>query len=476
MFLHDAFWDDHIHLGSASLETIYQTSLIYKCEFHLITSSNQPILQIHTVPNELLDMIMSLIVDPDWKCTDVLRLRSVSVLWKNVAEKCCRLWYKLSIAPPGHGLHWGSSLNVITSINLLKKYLHHSNVAQLDITVHFPSPNFLESKEAREGPVAIRTMLLELLKHSGRWIAFQLLVDTDCITDSEIDDLFDLFWQKDGLYAAKNLETLAICHSEFPHFDTQHHFQNACPSSSHQSDGSFRLRRLRCDTSVHRFTSAMLQHITVLSIAHQHRITIPVDSMLAVLEHTPCLLDLTLRSMTFRNVLPVRHFRNLKAIRFINTPLLDAAMSSFSAPILETIQVLSESQSRAPLSYDSFKRLMGSSEALSLIKEVDVSGALVSNIELQKVLRGCISATHMTFRAAIIDEARTGIFKFIRDSIPGRLRALGVEQIDITIAGWIGGGRANISAMGEWNRLKGLSTSFSDDGRFVFRRGSRSRS
>ena len=419
---------------------------------------------------------MILVIDPDWKCTDVLRLRSVSVLWKNVAERCSRLWSKLVIAPPGHNVHWGSGLNVITNINLMMKYLHHSNLAQLYITVHFPSPRFLESKEeAREAPAAIRVMLLELLKHSGRWMAFELLVDTDYIINSEINDLFDLFWQTGSLYAAKNLETLAICHSAVPHFDTQHHIQGACPSSSHRSDGSFRLRRLRCDTYVHRFTSAMLQNITVLSIAYRYHMTVPMDSMLTVLEHTPGLLDLTLRSMPFRNASPVRPLPNLKAIRFIDTSRPDAAMSSFFAPALETIQLLSESQSRAPLSYDSFKQLMGSSEALSLIKHVDVSGAMVSNIELQKVLRGCTSATHMTFRATNIDEARTGIFKYIHDSIRGRLMVPGVEQIEVTISGWIGSGRTNVSAIGEWNRLKSLSTSFSDDGRFVFRQGSRSR-
>jgi len=145
-------------------------------------------------------------------------------------------------------------------------------------------------------------------------------------------------------------------------------------------------------------------------------------------------------------------------------------MCSFSAPALETIQVLSASDGGAVLSYQSFVQLMGSSEALTLIKHLDISGARVANQDLQRVLEACQSATRLAFRATHRDQVRTGILKYIRESIRGRLRAPGVQKIDVTVAGWIDGRKANPSVMEEWNKLKALSTSFSVPGEFVFTR------
>jgi hypothetical protein len=110
---------------------------------------------------------------------------------------------------------------------------------------------------------------------------------------------------------------------------------------------------------------------------------------------------------------------------------------------------------------------MGSREALSLIKILDIGGAQVANVDLQRMLTGCMAATHITFRATSIDQVRTPIFKHIRESIRGRLSAPGVKEVVVTVVGWIGG-RTNPAATAEWDRLKRLSTSSPVSGTFVF--------
>lgn len=410
-------------------------------------------------------MIMSLIIDSEWSCTDVLRLRSVSVRWKNVADRCSKLWHKLSIEPPGSRNRWASSSNAIRSFDLVKKYLQLSNLVLLDVTIHLIASIWSQDQVAEQAAVVvIRNMLLELLKHSQRWIAFELLIVSDGVAGTEIDHLFDLFWQTGALPAANKLETLAICHSKVPHFSSHDRFQNTCSRSTLEADGSFRLQHLRCDTSLQSFPPEMLQHITVLSITHWRSDTVT----LAVLAHTPCLMDLTVRSLISTNIsLPVRHLPHLKAICLIDASSPDAAMACFSAPAVETIRVLSATHGRAVLSYRSFELLVGSRDALSVIKTLDISGARVANIDLQRVLTGCMAATDITFRAMSIDHVRTPIFKHIRESIRDRLGFAGVEEMKVTVVGWMGS-RTNPSAVMEWDKLKRLSISSSVAGEFVF--------
>jgi len=242
---------------------------------------------------------MSLVVDADWSCKDVLQLRSVSELWKCIAERCSQLWHKLSIDLPGFNGRWGSRSNFIRSFDLVKKYLLHSNNVVLDITMYVRSSRWSDDGGAEKVQEIVQRTLLELLKHSRRWIAFELLLDTDRIADSETQRLLDLFRQTRALDEAKHLETLAICHSEAPHFRFHHHIRNTSTESTPRVASGFRLRHLRCDASIQSFSAAMFLQITVLSIAHWQP-NMPPNLMLAVLEHTPALVDLTLRSLICR--------------------------------------------------------------------------------------------------------------------------------------------------------------------------------
>ncbi|KIM72280.1 hypothetical protein PILCRDRAFT_16293 [Piloderma croceum F 1598] len=105
-------------------------------------------------------------------------------------------------------------------------------------------------------------------------------------------------------------------------------------------------------------------------------------------------------------------------------------MPSFSSPALETIRVVSASHSKVVLSYSTLVRLIGSKHALVLV--------------------ACTSATHMSFRAASSDQVQTGAFKYLQESIPILLQALGIDTIKVTVKGWDNSGkRANTSAIVE---------------------------
>jgi hypothetical protein len=418
------------------------------------------------VPNELLDMIMLFMVDEDWSCTDVLHLVQVSVLWRNVAERCTKLWCKISVAPPGSNLTWNSCPKSITSLGLLKKYLLHSHQSVLDICIFNPSTRWLEEPKAKEAEIGVRMLLLELANHAGRWMAFELLLEGD--EEELVNDLFHLFWEIGAFHSMKMLKRLAICYGESsPHFRNTDSY-NIDSSPWQGGNGGFQLTHLRCDASVQGFTAKMLRYVTVLCITHRLSDAVAAD-FLAVLEHTPGLVDLTVRchgdSDSFRAA-PVQVMPGLRAICFIDSSRPDPTMCCFSAPGLQTLRVLSRSNRHKKLSYSSLLQLMGSEKAMSGIKHLDISGAMVENTDLQKVLQGCISATRIAFSAGNNDQVRTGIFKYIRESIHNRLVGLGEEEaIEIKVAGWTGGGRTCRLAMREWVELQRRSTS---DRRFIF--------
>jgi hypothetical protein len=119
----------------------------------------------HAVPIELLDMIMQLVIDADWSCSDVLQLTGICALWKEIAERCGQLWHKLSISSPGSGNSWGRWASQITSVTLVKIFLRNLHLVPLDITILI-MPSSACSGGNGYGEPAVYMLIHEVIKHA----------------------------------------------------------------------------------------------------------------------------------------------------------------------------------------------------------------------------------------------------------------------------------------------------------------------
>jgi hypothetical protein len=430
---------------------------------------------------------MRLVVDADWRCTHVLRLAGVSQFWKAVAERCGLLWHKLSISQPGDTGSWSRLDDTgthLTSIQSIKKWLELSRNVPLDIYIRFPAIQDTWSR-GKTSPPQVYDIFREVMLHSHRWRVATLLVDADCqsaINDRDHDmccihQVGRQMVKYGCLRSAHLLEELDIRQtSTCPSYTNNHFVLHAQTASFDIQHGSFRLRKLRFDAFTLAFPSMTLENITSLSVGdtcgHNQAFTMTLD----MIRQCPVLSDLTVRRLIYREVgSSPTQLQYLKVIRFIDIPRLDIAFRWFSAPALETIEVLSEqSSSPGSLSYESFCTLTGSPEAISQLCHIDVSGAKVTNRDLQRLLAQCVLAKRVAFSAGARDETRTSILRDIRVSLPRRLVAVGGESIHITVARFAPSRNARSPLMDEWGLLQKLSTSWSDDGDFIFH-SSRSR-
>jgi hypothetical protein len=415
-------------------------------------------------------MIMQCVVDSDWSCSDVLRLSGVCALWKEIAEQCGQLWHKLFISSPGSGNSWGRWASRITSITLVEKFLRNSHFVPLHITISITPPSVSHWDHEHVEP-AVYALVREVLKHATRWRTLELLVEVDCphnLDDQSnigcIHQIYSLLWETGALATAHKLVELFIRHVGQPHSRTKH-VGPPCPITTILSDRMFQLHHLRFDAFVGSFPSPMLRNVTRLSIGDSSNI-IHFQEVLSILDDCPVLEDLTIRYFPCRSrpSTPPRT-RNLKAIHFIDTPYPEVTVLWFSEPTLETIEVLAENyRYHAALYYQSFISLMGSAEALSQIRHLDVGGATMANIELQQLVTACSSAIRVSFRASSSDEARTGILRHIRLTIRDRLLLSCGQKLHVTLVGWTGVGKTNRMALEEWKNLKMLASSASSDG------------
>jgi len=99
---------------------------------------------------------------------------------------------------------------------------------------------------------------------------------------------------------------------------------------------------------------------------------------------------------------------------------------------------------------------MGAAEALCQIRHLDVGGAEVANLDLDRLVSACTSATTIAFRAGSSDQARTGVLKNIRTSMRERLHVAGGQSVRITLSNWAS--RLNSPAMSEYLKLQKLAS------------------
>ena len=412
---------------------------------------------------------MQLVVDADWSCSDVLWLAGVCALWRDTAERCGQLWHKLSISSPGSGNSWGRWASRITSMPLVKRFMRNSRCVPLDITIRVTQSSASFGDDECSEP-AVYALIREVIKHAMRWRTLELLIEVDCPLNPDdihivgcIHQTYSLLQDTGALNKAQNLVELVIHHLGTPYPRTKHigYKHQITPLSPGQT---FELHHLRFDAFVGGLPTPMLRHVTRLSVGDSSDIVLFQD-LLGILDNCPVLEDLTVRYLPCRSPpSSPPQMRNLKALHFIDTPYPDAAFQWFSEPNLETIEVLSEKCGyRSVLRYDCFVSLTGSKDALQRIRHIDIGGATMTNNELQPLIVACSSAVRISFRASSSDEARTGILRNIRTTIPERRRFSNGKPIHLTLMGWIGVGKTNKTALEEWKKLKKLASSSSDE-------------
>jgi hypothetical protein len=404
------------------------------------------------------------LVDVQWSSKDVLPISCVCQHWRDIANHCPELWHRVEVSGPPTTDNGWSQPTFITSKELVAQYLLKSRRVSLDVTIHFPH---VPVGSGVDSDHPIFQILQILIDHADRWRVMTIPVYSTCDTIpmdgrnmSCIHHVSSQLWDSGALLRAQKMERLHIYCTSPQQYDPIH-LDSIRLEPPNDFQGDFHLQDFRIDSYVGRFPSPLLQHVTRLSIGDPCTVSTNWLLMLAMLDDCPSLTHLTLRHIPRHFTSSSRLLPHLLEICFIDVQYPDCGFDCFVAPVLESIEVLSKDLGlhRCP-SHDSFLRLCGSQGDLSRIRRLDVTGLKMTNNQLDTLLSACSTALNIGFRAAPDDEARTAVFKRIRESLVQRF-VVG-KVVTVSISGWTGKGKKNGSAMMEWRRLEGLGETRKD--------------